>query len=273
VPSGRRGGQRSEAAGLPPERSAAKLDRIGIQLYTVRRELTKDVDGTLGRLAEIGYREVEFAGYPEGSAQSLRRILDRHGLTAPSSHVGFQALRSDWDRTLDQAATVGQRYVVVPSCRPTRAAPRMTGSGSPPCSTRRARPLARMGWHWDITTTIPSSSRSTARPCTMCCSAKPTPGWSSSRWTSTGIYQGRAGPLGYFAKWPGRFPLVHVKDMDATPRKYFTEVGKGIIDFKTIFQKARQAGIRHYFYEQDEVSGSPFASAKASFDYLRALSY
>src|SRR5213594_2013529 len=92
---------------------AARLGPIGIQLYTVRRELAKDVEGTLAKLAAIGYREVEFAGYPEGTAKSLRAILDRLHLRAPSGHVGTQALRTDWARTLEQAATVGQQYVVV----------------------------------------------------------------------------------------------------------------------------------------------------------------
>src|SRR4026207_2007823 len=75
-----------------------KLGKIGIQLYTVRRDLARDVEGTLARLAEIGFQEVEFAGYPKGTAASLRAILDRHRLSAPSSHVSLQSLRGEWDR-------------------------------------------------------------------------------------------------------------------------------------------------------------------------------
>src|SRR6266545_2812086 len=99
----RRAGVVAAAAGLGrlPRLRAARLDAIGIQLYTVRRELAKDVEGTLARLAGIGYREVEFAGYPQGTEKSLRGILDRLHLRAPSGHVGTQALRSDWARTLE----------------------------------------------------------------------------------------------------------------------------------------------------------------------------
>lgn len=64
-----------------------------------------------------------------------------------------------------------------------------------------------------------------------------------------------------------------MKDMDGTPGKFFADVGTGIIDFRRIFKQAKQAGIRHYFYEQDTTPGAPLASAKASFDYLSRLTY
>ena len=57
---------------------AGRLGNLGIQLYTVRRDLARDAEGTLARVAEIGFREVEFAGFPQGSAASLRAMLDRH---------------------------------------------------------------------------------------------------------------------------------------------------------------------------------------------------
>ena len=78
--------------------------------------------------------------------------------------------------------------------------------------------------------------------------------------------------LAYFNKHPGRFPLVHVKDMDNTPKKDFTEVGRGTIDFKTIFAQSKKAGIKHYFVEQDK-SDSPLESIKVSFDYLSKLEF
>ncbi len=61
--------------------------------------------------------------------------------------------------------------------------------------------------------------------------------------------------------------------MDSTPERYFTEVGRGVIDFKTIFAHSGEAGVRHYFVEQDETPGSPFDSLKVSIDYLRRLEF
>jgi sugar phosphate isomerase/epimerase len=80
-------------------------------------------------------------------------------------------------------------------------------------------------------------------------------------------------PVSLFEKHPGRFPLVHVKDMDNTPRKFFTEVGRGVIDFRTVFSKAKEAGIKHYFIEQDETPGDPLESVEISLNYLRALKF
>jgi sugar phosphate isomerase/epimerase len=85
--------------------------------------------------------------------------------------------------------------------------------------------------------------------------------------------KGGASPLVYFEKHPGRFHLLHVKDMEAGPARRFTEVGRGRIDFGAVFARARGAGVRHYFVEQDETPGSPFESLKVSIDYLRRLSF
>src|SRR5690242_12601766 len=83
-------GCRSAAATAGQATSAApvRLDRIGVQLYSVRDQMEKDLTATLERVARIGYKEVEFAGYFGRSPQDVRALLDRLGLTAPSSHIG-----------------------------------------------------------------------------------------------------------------------------------------------------------------------------------------
>jgi sugar phosphate isomerase/epimerase len=80
-------------------------------------------------------------------------------------------------------------------------------------------------------------------------------------------------PSKYFAMYPKRFELFHVKDMDNTPKKHFTEVGRGVIDFKAIFRQSKQSGVKHYFVEQDETPGSPFDSIKISYDHLKRMSF
>jgi sugar phosphate isomerase/epimerase len=78
-------------------------------------------------------------------------------------------------------------------------------------------------------------------------------------------------PEKYFAAHPGRFALVHVKDMDNTPKQFFTEVGRGVIDYKKLLPQAKKAGVKHFFVEQDECPGSPLDSIKISYDYLSGL--
>lgn len=81
--------------------------------------------------------------------------------------------------------------------------------------------------------------------------------------------------LKYFAENPNRFELFHVKDkdMDAMTKKDFTEVGRGVINFKEVFAQAKKAGIKHYFVEQDKTSASPFESIEISYEYLKNLNF
>lgn len=253
--------------------SAAKLDRIGIQLYTVRREFAKDPEGTLARLAEIGFKEVEFAGYPKGTAQSVRAMLDRHGLTAPSSHLGFSALQGDWEGALDQAATIGQRYVVVASVPSNQRQTlddwkRLAALFNKGGETAKARGIQFAYHNHDVEFTPIDG----AVPYDLLLT-ETDPKFVALELDLYWITKAGHDPLVYFTKWPGRFSLVHVKDMDATPRRSFAPVGKGTIDFARIFKQAKQAGIKHYFYEQDETEGAPLDAARASFEYLRVLRY
>jgi sugar phosphate isomerase/epimerase len=82
-------------------------------------------------------------------------------------------------------------------------------------------------------------------------------------------------PLAYFARFPGRFPAVHVKDMrDRSGTQAMAPVGEGEIDFKRIFAQAQQAGIRHFIVEHDnaaEYPGGALASVRTSYGNLRRI--
>jgi sugar phosphate isomerase/epimerase len=93
---------------------AAPRWQAGIQLYTVRSLMATDADGTLAALAAIGYREVELAGLYGLTAATMRALLVRHGMVAPSSHLSLQSLRDEWPRCLEDAHQLGQQYVVCP---------------------------------------------------------------------------------------------------------------------------------------------------------------
>src|SRR4029077_19590691 len=94
-----------------PRAPLRKIDRIGLQLYTVRHQMEKDFEGTIARVAETGYREVEFAGYFGRNPRDVRALLDHHGLAAPSSHVSLAP--AEWRAALDAAPVVGHHYLVI----------------------------------------------------------------------------------------------------------------------------------------------------------------
>jgi sugar phosphate isomerase/epimerase len=251
----------------------SRLERIGIELFTVRRELAQDPEGTLAQVAAIGYREVEFAGYPPGAPQALRATLDKLGLTAPAAHLSLQAFQGDWEKTVEQAAILGHRYLVIawiaPEERRDLDAWKRLAAAFDQVGERCRRSGIQFAYHnHDYEFTAIGGKL----PYDFLL-AETDPKLVAMEMDLYWITKGGQDPLPYFAKWPGRFPLVHIKDMDATPRRFFADVGKGTIDFKRIFRKAGQAGIRHYFYEQDETPGSPFDSAKASYQYLRSLQF
>ena len=82
-----------------------KIDKVGLQLYTIRSVMKDDFEGKLAKVSAIGYREVEFAGYDGHTPQEVRGMLDRHGLTGPSAHVPVQ----EPGRELAQRAGRGPR--------------------------------------------------------------------------------------------------------------------------------------------------------------------
>jgi len=266
------GGGRA-SRGAAASRGGRGLSRVGLQLYTVREQLAADFEGTLARVAALGVREVEFAGYHGRAAREVRAALRRHKLSAPAAHVTTAALRGGLERAIEEAKTVGHEYLVcgyVPAGERRspddyrRLADLLNGAGE-----RAARAGLRLGYHnhdfefeqsggqvpYDLLL-----ARTDARLVRM---------ELDLYW----ITKAGRSPLDYLSKHPGRFPLLHVKDMDATPRRSFTEVGRGVIDFKSILAAARRAGVKHYFVEQDETPASPFDSIRVSLDYLKRLEF
>jgi sugar phosphate isomerase/epimerase len=78
-------------------------------------------------------------------------------------------------------------------------------------------------------------------------------------------------PLAYFQKYPGRFELWHVKDMDKVNKENNADVGTGSIDYAALFANAKKAGMKHFFMEQETYPSSPIESTKKSIDYLKTI--
>lgn len=260
------------AAPVGPAASGDQLDRIGLQLYTVRQAMAQDFEGTLARVAQIGYREVEFAGYFARDAGTVRGALDTAGLDAPAAHIPLENLRTRWAQTLDDARVIGHRYLVVPSL-PAEDSRTLDGYRAVADLFNRAGEQARgagirLGFHNHAGEFAPLSGRVPYD--VLLEDTDP-----QLVWFEMDLYWIRRGggdPLSLFARHPGRFALVHVKDMDDTPQQGIVDVGAGVIDFKRIFTRREQAGIRHFFVEHDNPA-SPFDSIRVSFDYLRQLEF
>ncbi len=249
-----------------------KIDRIGLQLYTVRGLLAKDLEGTLAKVAEVGYTEVEFAGYFDHTPSDVHLILDRHGLVSPAAHVPYESITTGWDHVLDAAHVIGHRYIVVAWIPEQerkdldgwrRVAERLTTAGE---ACRRAG--LQFAFHNHSYEFLPIAGQ---LPYDVLLAAAD-PQLVKLEMDLFWITNGDQDPLAYFHKYPGRFPLVHVKDMAPGADRKMVDVGKGRIDWKRIFAQSQLAGIEHYFVEHDEPL-DPIASIQASYDYLKRIEF
>ena len=250
-----------------------KMKAIGLQLYTVRNQMEKDFDDTLAKVASTGFKEVEFAGYYNRTPQQVKSVLSANGLTSPSAHVSLKALSDDWQKTIETAAAIGHRYLIcaylVPEERKSlddykRHADTFNRAGE---ACKKAG--IQFGYH-NHDFEFPALDGSVPFDLLL---QKTDPKLVKIELDLYWIIKAKQDPLKYFAAHPGRFPLLHVKDMDNTPKQFFTEVGRGVIDFKPIFAQSGKAGVKHYFVEQDQCPGSPLDSIKVSFEYLSKLEF
>ena len=248
-------------------RTNTKLGPIGIQAYTVRSLMQRDVAGTLAALFGLGYREVELAGFYDKTAAEMRRALDDAHLVAPSGHVAV--LNSDWNKIIDDAATVGQRYIVCPftdaSDRTTdgykRNAAKYNQFGELTQKSNIQFAYHNHDFEFDTVDGIVPYDLLLQE-----CDPRLVHMEVDIFW----MVKGKHDPLKYFAKYPGRFPMVHAKDMTKTGE--MVDVGRGAIDFGAIFRQSSEAGLKHIFVEHDEPP-APLDDARISYNYLRALNY
>jgi sugar phosphate isomerase/epimerase len=92
-----------------------KIDQVAVQMYTLREHAAEDLDGTLWRLSDIGYRQVEFAGLYDNTAEDVASMLERHGMTAPAAHIQYARFESEFDGVVSDAQALGMEWVIVPA--------------------------------------------------------------------------------------------------------------------------------------------------------------
>ena len=259
---------------------------VGIQLYTVNIPMQEDAAGTLKQLRDIGFAEVESAGFGKRSAKQFRELLNDAGLVCPSAHLQFDV--DNLGGTFEDAHVLGATYATSGSL--------VRGDWS-----KRSMSLDDAKRNAEITNRIGAAAKRAGlqyvyhnhdfefadhggavgydvllRECDpglvkfeIDC------GWM--------IFAGR-NPIDYFKKYPDRFPMIHVKDFlpaqgkgadaGSTASMQGAELGRGVVDYKPIFAAAQKAGLKHYFVEQE----GPFSrmnqlqAARVDYDYLHAMS-
>lgn len=258
---------------IVPAALAAQIPAVGLQLYTVRELFQKDPVATLGQVARIGYREIEFGGggYDAMDHALLRRTMDRLGLRAPSVHIGYDALLGQFERSVTMAKTLGADTVVLPY---------MTDQHRTEAGWKAALPnIARFGaelkkaglgfaYHnHDFEFTVKPGGKSLFDR--LIEETDP-----SLVQVELDLYwAAHAGEdvAGLIERLNRRIYAYHVKDMRAD--RSMTAVGQGKTDFAALFRLKGSAGVRHFYVENDEAPAPYLPDITTSFKTLRALRF
>ncbi|MET3979567.1 sugar phosphate isomerase/epimerase [Mucilaginibacter sp. UYP25] len=265
--------------------SAKSLNGVGIQLYSLRDQLPKDPKGVIAKIAKAGYKEVETFGYSSEngfwglSAREFSAVLKANGLKTPSGHYGmdefFGTGKMDiFNSYIKAAHATGQTYIVIPSLNhdfiKTAADFNSIADKMNKAAAVCKKEGLKLGYHnhnfeWE-------KVEGTTFYDTIL--AKTDPSLVAMEMDIYWVVRAGHDPISIFKKHPGRFAMVHVKDMDKTNPELNTEIGSGSIDFKTILAKAKLAGIKHYLVEQENFTNiDPYVSIAKSSAYLKHKLY
>jgi len=244
----------------------AAIDPLGIQLYTLRGRMADGVEATLDLVANIGYREVEFAGYFGRTPAQIRSALRASGLSAPSAHVSLEAVEQE--ATLAAAAEIGHHWLVVPSLP---ANVRQTLNDWARLGERFAR-IGRTAQSWGLRIAYHNHDTELHPfdgevPLEVFLAASD-PALVHLQADLFWLAQGGVDPVAFLTRWPGRVPMVHVKDRG--PNGEMVDIGTGTLDWRAILRAAPAAGIRHWFVEHDNPE-EPVAFARSAREWLGRL--
>ena len=277
-------------------RAHAAPSALGVQLYTVRDQITKDPDTTLKAIADIGYREVEVL---RGTLDRVVPIARKLGLAPVSIHVETPIVTGKWDawsfmrglvppgygltEALHDAKAHGAKYFVLPYLMPTErehTAAFYTALGE--TMNRAGRQAADAGLvfcyhnHGFEFERLPDGRL----PLDVLMAATD-PALVKLELDVFWVSVTGNDPVAMIRKYGDRVALMHLKDKSASapkttqeaqvPPTAFSEVGSGSLDFPAILKAAAEAGVAHYFVEQDHTPGDPIDSLRRSYEYLRTL--
>jgi sugar phosphate isomerase/epimerase len=256
---------------------------IGLQLYTLRDVIFNDLKGTLEKVAAFGYTEVETFSYADGKIfgqpfDTFINLTQSLGLRITSGHylTGFNLtstgnLRNGWEQAVNDAAKAGQKYMVIAFLfdgerQTIDDYKRLCEEMNKAAEICRASGI-KLGYHnhafefQPIDATIPYDIMLAELDPALVCMEM------DLYW----VVRAGQNPVDYFKKYPGRFELWHVKDMHREDENKNADLGQGRINFPEIFSQSKQAGMKHFFVEQETYEVSSLVSAENNYRYIAGI--
>jgi len=256
---------------------------LAIQLYTVRDAISKNLEKTFEKLAELGFTELEIYGYNGTffgkTAIDFKKVLSDNGLKVISSHhrTGITdqedgTLLKNWEKTLDDLNRIGSKYAVCSYLPETERT--LENYQKLPGILEDAGQISKqngiqLAYHNHDFEFLKMDEQHNFYDFIL---EKTSSDLVKMELDLYWISKAGLDPLVYFEKYPKRFPLWHVKDMKAGT-KDFAEIGNGMIDFKRIFEAREKAGLDYWFLEQDSSDIDIFESIRISRKYILDHSY
>lgn len=258
----------------------AQKKKFGIQLYSLRDEFKNGVENVIKKVADAGYSYVEGYGYSEEDGflgikpQQLKGLLDKHNLTCPSSHYDFAKYEESGDlkiieNYIEVAKTIGSQYIVIPYINPEIYKDEVKTKAWLAKLNKAAEVINKAGlklsYHNHDIEFYKLPNGKTGYEMLL---EGTDPELVDFEMDIFWIVSVKNDPIQLFERYPNRFKLWHIKDMDKTDHHKNTEIGNGTIDFKAIFKKKQFAGMRYAFMEQENFDIDPYQSIKISSKYL-----
>lgn len=249
-----------------------QLNRVGIQLYSLRDDAKRDLEGTIADIARAGYKDVELLGSMNNFGMppaTLRKVLDTNGLRAPSTHVSGTAL-DDLPRQLDEAATLGHQYIVVASL-PIEGTRKVSDYEHWADRLNEAGRVARksniwIGFHNHAADfEVPGAYDALV--------ARTDPNAVRLQLDTGNLAMAGRDPIEYLKRFGNRYWLFHIKDVPQLRAKNDVELGKGVIDFHRLLASIDRIDEKLLFVEQETYPGAPIESMRRDYTYISSLRF
>ena len=254
--------------------AADRLERIGLELYAVRKTMARDPERTLAAIRAIGYTDVEllwsFDNFGRTPAQ-VAATLKNEGLRAPSAHVSPLILFVGWERSLETAKLLGHEYLIVPDFGTDTThslddwrewADRFNAAGA----------VARRAGIWLAFHNEPDHMKpiNGTVPYDVFVD-RIDPSVVRLQLDTGNMLMGRGDPMQYLEKYRDRYWTFHLKDV-VPDRSSDVELGRGVFDFKRFLAAVPGLNSKPCYVEH-ETAADELAAARSNFEYLRQLSF
>jgi len=251
--------------------ASASEQKFGVQLYSFRDAMAEDALGTLKQIASIGIKEIESARSNKGhyyglSPEEMKKACEDLGMSLKSGHV---ALDDNFQKTMEEAVVSGQPYLIC-SSMPSRGQTVDNYKKVAEAFNKAGEDCKKLGLKFGYHNHEYEFESENGEVLYDVLMDNTDPDLVHMELDLGWVIVGGKDPLDYFKKYPGRFPLWHLKDMNMT-KKESTEFGKGRLDIKTMMQNQEASGVKHIFIEQEEYASTPLQSMKHNMEFLKNL--